>query len=192
MKTVIRRMAFSNAVILWRNQLFCNFARMKTRPFLFGCLLLLMACNQPNREAQKLLRQAESIVETYPESALRLIDSVMHLEIYFSEDERMEMALLQGRAIYGDDRDATDPTASNGNFLFDKVMNRIYTSPDLDGAPAYFARKGQPKKAALAALYKGYDLQSIYADGLALQSFKEATDYALRAGDSLTVARAFF
>ena len=192
MKTVIRRMAFSNAVILWRNQLFCNFARMKTRPFLFGCLLLLMACNQPNREAQKLLRQAESIVETYPESALRLIDSVMHLEIYFSEDERMEMALLQGRAIYGDDRDATDPTASNGNFLFDKVMNRIYTSPDLDGAPAYFARKGQPKKAALAALYKGYDLQSIYADGLALQSFKEATDYALRAGDSLTAARAFF
>ena len=165
---------------------------MKTRPFLFGCLLLLMACSQPNREAQKLLRQAESVLETYPESALHLIDSAMHMEVYFTEAQRMEMALLQGRAIYGDDRDATDPTASNGNFLFDKVMNRIYTSPDLDGAPAYFARKGQPKKAALAALYKGYDLQSIYADGLALLSFEEATKYGLRAGDSLTIARAFF
>lgn len=165
---------------------------MKTRPLIFGCLLLLMACSQPNREAPKLLRQAESVLETYPESALHLIDSAMHKEVYFTEAQRMEMALLQGRAIYGDDRDATDPTKSNGNILFDKVMNHTYTSPDLDRAPAYFAKKGQLQKAALAALYKGYDLQSIYADGLALQSFKEATDYALRAGDSLTVARAFF
>lgn len=165
---------------------------MKTRPLIFGCLLLLMACSQPNREAPKLLRQAESVLETYPESALHLIDSAMHKEVYFTEAQRMEMALLQGRAIYGDDRDATDPTKSNGNILFDKVMNHTYTSPDLDRAPVYFAKKGQLQKAALAALYKGYDLQSIYADGLALQSFKEATDYALRAGDSLTVARAFF
>ena len=165
---------------------------MKTRLLFFGCLLLLMACSQPDREAKRLLRQAESIVETYPDSALHLIDSVMHLEVYFSEDERMEMALLQGRAIYGDDRDATDPTQSNGNFLLDKVMNHTYTSPDLDRAPAYFAKKGQPQKAALAALYKGYDLQTIYADSLALLSFEEAMKFGLRAGDSLTIARAFF
>lgn len=165
---------------------------MKTRPLFFGCLLLLMACNQPNREAQRLLRQAESVLETYPDNALHLIDSAMHMEVYFSEAQRMEMALLQARAIYGDDRDATDPTKSNGNFLFDKVMNHTYTSPDLDCAPAYFAKKGQPQKAALAALYKGYDLQTIYADSLALLSFEEATKYGLRAGDSLTIARAFF
>ena len=165
---------------------------MKTRLLIFGFLLLLMACSQPDREAKRLLLQAESIVETHPDSALRLIDSVMHLEIYFTEDERMEMALLQGRAIYGNDRDATDPTQSNGNFLLDKVMNHTYTSPDLDRAPAYFAKKDQPQKAALAALYKGYDLQTIYADSLALLSFEEATKYGLRAGDSLTIARAFF
>ena len=175
------------------NTLFRNFVPMKISHLIFGSLLLvLVACNPSQREAKRLLRQAETILETHPDSALHLIDSVMHLEIYFSEDERMEMALLQGRAIYGDDRDATDPTASNGNFLFDKVMNHIYTSPDLDGAPAYFAQKGQPQKAGLAALYKGYDLQSVYADSLALQSFKNAADYALRAGDSLTAARAFF
>lgn len=175
------------------NILFRNFALMKISHLIFGSLLLaLTACNPSQREAKQLLRQAESVLETYPDNALHLIDSAMHMEVYFTEAQRMEMALLQGRAIYGDDRDATDPTASNGNFLFDKVMNRIYTSPDLDGAPAYFAQKGQLQKAGLAALYKGYDLQSIYADGLALQSFKEATDYALRAGDSLTVARAFF
>ncbi len=165
---------------------------MKTRLLIFGFLLLLMACSQPDREAKRLLLQAESIVETHPDSALHLIDSVMHLEVYFSEDDRMEMALLQGRAIYGADRDATDPTQSNGNFLLDKVMNHTYTSPDLDRAPAYFAKKGQPQKAALAALYKGYDLQTIYADSLALLSFEEATKYGLRAGDSLTIARAFF
>ena len=165
---------------------------MKISYLVFGMLLALVACNPSQREAKRLLLQAESIVETHPDSALHLIDSVMHLEVYFSEDERMEMALLQGRAIYGADRDATDPTQSNGNFLLDKVMNHTYTSPDLDRAPAYFAKIGQPQKAALAALYKGYDLQTIYADSLALQSFEEATDYALRAGDSLTAARAFF
>lgn len=165
---------------------------MKTRPFIFGCLLLLVACNQPHREAQKLLRQAESVVEIYPDSALHLIDSVMQMEVYFGEDERMEMALLQGRAIYGDDRDATDPTKPNGNIILDKVMDHIYTSPDLDLASAYFAKKGQPQEAALAALYKGYDLQSVYADSLALQSFKEAVRYGVRANDSLTVARACF
>lgn len=166
---------------------------MKMSRLIFGSLLLaLVACNPSQHEAKQLFRQAETVLETYPDSALHLIDSVMHMEVYFSEAQRMEMALLQGRALYGDDRDATDPTASNGNFLFDKVMNHTYTSPDLDRAPVYFAKKGQFQKAALAALYKGYDLQTIYADGLALQSFEEATDYALRAGDSLTAARAFF
>ena len=165
---------------------------MKTRPLYFGCLLLLMTCSQPNREAQKLLCQAESLIETHPDSALHLIDSVMHMEIYFSKAERMEMALLQGRAIYGDDRDATDPTKPNGNIILEKVINHIYTSPDLDRAPAFFAKKGQPKEAALAALYKGYDLQSVYADSLALQSFKESVRFGARANDSLTVARACF
>ena len=165
---------------------------MKTRPLVFGCLLLLMACSQPDREARHLLRQAETLLETHPDSALYLIDSAMHMDVYFTEAQRMELALLQARAIYGEDRDATDPTKPNGNFLLDKVMNHIYTSPDLDRAPVYFAQKGQPKKAALAALYKGYDLQTIYADSLALQSFENATEYALRAGDSLTAARAFF
>lgn len=163
-----------------------------SRLILGSLLLALVACNPSQREAKQLLRQAETVLETYPDSALHLIDSAMHMEVYFTEAQRMEMALLQGRALYGDDRDATDPTASNGNFLFDKVMNHTYTSPDLDRAPVYFAKKGQLQKAALAALYKGYDLQTIYADGLALQSFEEATDYALRSDDSLTAARAFF
>ena len=165
---------------------------MKTRPFIFGCLLLLMACSQPNREAQKLLRQAETVLEIHPDSALRLIDSVMHLEIYFTEAERMEMALLQGRAIYGDDRDATDYNNKRGNFAWANMLSHIYTSPDLDRAPDYFAQKHQPKKAALAALYKGYDLQEVFSDSLALQSFREAADYGLEANDSLTTARAYF
>jgi tetratricopeptide (TPR) repeat protein len=165
---------------------------MKTRPFLFGCLLLLAACNPPDREAPKLLRQAESVLETYPDSALRLIDSVMHEEIYFTEAQRMEMALLQGRAIYGDDRDATDYNNERGNFAWANMLSHIYTSPDLDRAPDYFAQKHQPQKAALAALYKGYDLQEVFSDSLALQSFREAADYGLEANDSLTTARACF
>lgn len=165
---------------------------MKTKPLLFCCLLLFAACNQPNREAQKLLHQAESIVETYPDSALRLIDSVMHMEVYFSETERMEMSLLQGRAIYGNNRDATDPTEPNGNLMLDKIMSQIYLSPDLDRAPVYFAKHDHPEKAALAALYNGYDLQEIFADSIALPSFRESARYGLLAKDSLTTARALY
>lgn len=155
-------------------------------------MLALVACNQPDREAQKLLRQAETVVETHPDSALRLIDSVMHMEVYFSEAQRMEMALLQGHAIYGDDRDATDYTNEKGNFVWTVLMSRVYTHPDLDRTASYFAQKGQFKKAALAALYKGYDYQEVFADTLALPMFKEAAQYGLRANDSLTVARALF
>lgn len=166
---------------------------MKMSRLIFGSLLLaLVACNPSQREAKQLLRQAETVLETNPDSALRLIDSVMHMEVYFSEAQRMEMALLQGRAIYGDDRDATDYTNERGNFAWANMLSHIYTSPDLDRAPDYFAQKHQPQKAALAALYKGYDLQEVFSDSLALQSFREAADYGLEANDSLTTARACF
>ena len=175
------------------NTLFRNFVPMKISHLIFGSLLLaLVACNPSQREAKQLLRQAESVLETHPDSALHLIDSVMHEEIYFTEAQRMEMALLQARAIYGDDRDATDYTNERGNFVWSVLLSRVYTHPDLDRAAAYFAQKGQFKKAALAALYKGYDFQEVFADTLALPMFKEAARYGLRANDSLTVARALF
>ena len=165
---------------------------MKTRHLFLALLFALAACDSSQREAKQLLCQAETILETHPDSALCLIDKVMHMEVYFGEAERMEMALLQGRAIYGDNRDATDPTESNGNLLLDKIMNHIFLSPDLDRAPAYFAQHGHPEKAALAALYKGYDLQEIFADSIAMQSFRESVCYGLLANDSLVTARALF
>ncbi len=65
------------------NILFRNFALMKISHLIFGSLLLaLTACNPSQREAKQLLRQAESVLETYPESALHLIDSAMHMEVY--------------------------------------------------------------------------------------------------------------
>ena len=166
---------------------------MKMGRLIFGSLLLaLVACNPSQHEAKQLLRQAETVLEMNPDSALHLIDSAMHMEVYFSEAQRMEMALLQGRAIYGDDRDATDYTNEKGNFVWTVLTSRVYTHPDLDRAAAYFAQKGQFKEAALAALYKGYDYQEVFADTLALPMFKEAAQYGLRANDSLTVARALF
>ena len=80
---------------------------MKISHLIFGSLLLvLVACNPSQREAKQLLRQAESVLEIHPDSALHLIDSVMHKEVYFSEAQRMEIALLQGRALYGDETKA--------------------------------------------------------------------------------------
>ena len=42
---------------------------MKISHLIFGSLLLtLVACNPSQREAKRLLRQFESILETYPDS----------------------------------------------------------------------------------------------------------------------------
>ena len=117
--------------------------------------MALTACNPAHQGAKRLLKQAEQIVETYPDSALRLIDSAMHTEVYYSEAERMEMALLQAHAIYGDDRDATDYTNERGNFVWTVLMSRVYTHPDLDRAAAYFAEKANSRRRDWLHFIKG-------------------------------------
>ena len=64
-------------------------------------LLSLTACQSPKREAKRLLSQAEQCFDTYPDSTAKLIDSVLHMPVYFSERQRMDMALLQAEALFG-------------------------------------------------------------------------------------------
>ena len=64
-------------------------------------LLTLAACHTPTREARRMLARAERLADTLPDSTHRLIDSVMRMEAYLSDNERMGMALLQGEALFG-------------------------------------------------------------------------------------------
>ena len=150
-------------------------------------MLALAACHSPQREARQMVRRAECLFDTMPDSTASLIDSVLRMPVYFGERQRMDMALLQGEALFGD-RDRDISPLMDDEFFDDK--DRLTTSPELERAAAYYARKKQYDKAAHAALYSGFVQQHYGEKAAAMQSFKEAEHYGGLAGDSLAVARA--
>ena len=150
-------------------------------------LLVLSACRSPQHEARQMVRRAELLADTQPDSTARLIDSVLRMPVYFSERQRMEMALLQAEALFGDRGQEILPVMDD-DFFDDKPT--LTTSPELERAAAYYARKKQYTKAAHAALYSGFIQQHYNDKAAAMQSFKDAELYGGMAGDSLSVARA--
>ena len=151
---------------------------------IIGLLLLLgfAACNSPRREARRMMARAEALADTLPDSTVLLIDSVSHMEVYFSERSRMEMALLHADALFrGVSIDDDDIKA---------VLDRRSPIPDLERAANYFAEKRDYAKAALAALYSGYVQQYHKDHGNAMQSYKDAEQYGTLDNDQYLVAKA--
>ena len=150
-------------------------------------LLALTACDRPTREARRMVKCAEQLADTLPDSAARLIDSVLRMPASFSERERMDMALLQAEALFGEHGHEISPVMDDD--FFDEHAY-ISTSPELERAAAYYAKKKQYAKAAHAALYSGFVQQHYDEKEAAMRSFKEAEQYGKMVDDSLTVARA--
>ncbi len=157
-------------------------------------VLALTACDRTTNEARRMVRRAERLADTLPDSTLRLIDSVLHLPVNFRERERMDMAMLQGEVLFGC-RNGEHTVSTNtispimdDDFFDDRPY--LYTSPELERAAAYYARKEEYAKAAHAALYSGFVQQHYDEKEAAMRSYKEAEQYGGLAGDSLTVARA--
>lgn len=144
-------------------------------------LLFCLACDPVTRDARNMIQQGGQLLATDPDSTLLLIDSVMRMEARLSDREHMEMALLQGNALYG------------GSLCHDEKRSipvTIVPLPELDYAAEYYYEKGAYSKAASAALYKGYSSFEADDKAGAMQSFKAAEQYGNETGDSLTVARA--
>ena len=157
-------------------------------------LLALAACDTTTREARRMVKRAELLADTLPDSAARLIDSVLRMPASFSERERMDMALLQAEALFGC-RDGVHTVSTNtlsplmdDDFFEDH--STLSTSPELERAATYYAGKKQYAKAAHAALYSGFVQQHYNEKEAAMRSFKEAEQYGKLAVDSLTVAQA--
>ena len=150
-------------------------------------MLALTACDRPTREARRMVKCAEQLADTLPDSAARLIDSVLRMPVSFGERERMDMALLQAEALFGERGHEISPVMDDD--FFDEHAY-ISTSPELERAAAYYAKKKQYAKAAHAALYSGFVQQHYDEKEAAMRSFKEAEQYGMLAPDSLTVARA--
>ena len=153
----------------------------------FMVLLFCAACHAPTREARRMVDRAEHLADTLPDSTARLIDSVLRMPVYFSERERMDMALLQAEALFGDHGNAISPVMDDD--VFDNHGN-LSTSPELERAAAYYAKKKQFAKAAKAALYSGFVQQHYNEKEEAMKSFKEAEQYGGLVNDSLSVAQA--
>ena len=164
---------------------------MKQR-FVIGLVLLLAlaSCTSTTHKARKMARRAERLADTLPDSTLCLIDSVLRMEAYFSERERMELAMLQGDVLFGHHDTAANsiPPLMDDEYFDDKPF--LSTSPELERAAAYFARKKQYDRAATAALYSGFVQQHYGENKIAMQSFKDAEQFGDMAGDSLAVALA--
>jgi len=163
--------------------LLMSLASMKRRVQIIILLLLsLTACDSHRHEAKRLVSHAERVFDTYPDSTARLIDSVLRMPVYFGERQRMDMALLQAEAIFHDMPLDDD--------LFEDTTYRVATSPELERACEYYAKKKQYAKAAHAALYSGYVQQHYNEKETAMRSYKAAEQYGLLTHDSLTAARA--
>ena len=166
------------------------FAVMKPRNLFIGLVFLLAvltACDTTTHEARRMVKRAEQLADTLPDSTARLIDSVLRMPASFSERERMDMALLQADALFGDHGQEISPIMDDD--FFDDRAN-LSTSPELEHAGAYYANKKDYTKAAHAALYSGFVQQHYDEKEAAMRSFKEAEQYGMMAGDSLTMARA--
>ena len=150
-------------------------------------VLALAACDATTREARCLVRQAERWADSQPDSTVRLIDSVLHMPVIFSERERMDMALLQAEALFGDRGQEITPVMDD-DFFDDH--GPVSTSPELERAAAFYAKKKEYAKAAHAALYSGFIQQHYDEKEAAMRSFKEAEHYGELVGDSITMARA--
>jgi hypothetical protein len=137
-------------------------------------LLALSACDSATREARRMVKRAELLADTLPDSTARLIDSVLRMPASFSERERMDMALLQAEALFGDHGQEISPVMDDD--FFDEHAN-LSTSPELERAAAYYAGKKQYAKAAHAALYSGFVQQHYNEKEAAMRSFKEAEQY---------------
>ena len=142
-------------------------------------LLLMAACHTPTREGRQMMAQAKALSDTAPDSAVKLIDSALRMGKRFSEQQRMDLALLQGELVF---RDAS---------IDEEVLPEgVSTNPELERASAYFAQRKDYTKAARAALYSGYVQQAYGERENAMRSYKDAEHYGVIVGDSLTMARA--
>ena len=149
-------------------------------------LVALASCNSPRREARQMVHRAEQLFDTDPDSTVALIDSVLHMPVYFNEKHRMDMALLQAEALFGN-RDGQDISPlMDDEFFDDKPF--LSTSLELERAADYYAKKRKYDKAARAALYSGFVQQHFNEKTAAMQSFKDAEHYGGLTKDSLTMA----
>lgn len=147
---------------------------MKTISYLLILILLSLACcitSCSNHRQQETLDRAESLMESYPDSALTLLRGIEKSELG-SKKEQARYALLMSMAL---DKNYIDTTR------FDVLQ------PAID----YYLKKGTPDEKLRTYYYQGCIFLNKGDRDNALNSFVKGLDYSSGSHDSLCIARTF-
>ncbi|WP_352421297.1 tetratricopeptide repeat protein [Proteiniphilum sp.] len=123
-------------------------------------------CNpNPQPEASRLLADAGRLIESNPDSAMQLIDSLFYPEESFLHKDYMRYLVLRVQARYKTHRPVAEDTL-------------VFQARD------YFSGREEPRQAALAWFYSGcvYRERKEYEN--AVQQYKEAGKHARQTGDA--------
>ena len=135
----------------------------------FG-LTLLFACN-PQRNADQLLHKAQALLETKPDSAMILIDSIFYPENSLRKEGYRQYTVTKVQAMYMTDKNI-------------KYEDDIFEAQD------YYNKKANlTKMIALSNLYSGCVLEEKDEKEQAMNAYKLAFEAAIKTGDSLIMGR---
>ena len=116
--------------------------------------------------------RAESLMESAPDSAMTILDSIS-LGALSSQKDKARYALLKSMAL---DKNYIDATS------FDLLQ------PAID----YYLKQGSPDEKLRTLYYQGRIYQNMEEDEEAMKSFLQATEERGQISDSLCLGRTFF
>ena len=126
---------------------------------------LLVSCLNPQPQAPQLLKQAQALIDTRPDSAMRLIDSIFYPEASLRKPQYMQYLVTRVQARYKNYRPVAEDTL-------------IFAARD------YFVRKGKdPRQTTLACFYSGCVYREQDNFDKAMQQYKKAEQYAAKTDD---------
>lgn len=139
--------------------------------FLLLYCLAIVSCNHSNKIVSEQLDKAESLMETYPDSALFILESIDTLSIK-KASERARRALLLSMALDKNYIDTTDFSI---------------LQPALD----YYPKHGSPEERVKTRYYEGRIFMNMGEDGLAKKSFLQAEADSINCKDSIALGRLY-
>ncbi|MGV8136252.1 MAG: hypothetical protein AB2L20_13665 [Mangrovibacterium sp.] len=133
--------------------------------YLFLCcsVILIVSCKRKHRAVDRILNEAETLVEQYPGSALELLDSILYIpDLGKSQYYRYHLLLVQAK---------------------DKSYEDITSDTAIFEVREYYRRQQNRRKTALAAYYCGRVLQDQKKYEQSILTYLEAESYSKQSND---------
>ena len=131
---------------------------MKRIVYIIGCIVLLMACSEP-QEYRTLLERAQAVMDDHPDSALAILDSLGQHQADFGKHFRMQYQLHRMNAL-------------------NKVDTLFHTTSEAKTLADYFNGHGSPNEQMLAYYLLGRAYFDIHEAPMSLSCYQTASEKA--------------